>query len=132
MFLHNCPFTPTAAESHAIGGFELIETAMAAALETAYTKEERGVDGTVNYDFANDLMILNLHFAIAEYRNDGSLTLTEMKENYKVDCIRKTMALQGFDIDPLLNYYGLTTASVDGINYMDIEGEDNDFIVEKP
>lgn len=129
-FLKNCVYTPGFSEQDTIGGFELIAPFMLDAVTKAFASEERGADATDTWDLANDIMMCNLHFIIAALEmkrrhNNGTLVFSELAEDYKFDCIRKTMACKGFDVDPLMEFYGLANGGMDGIDFMDIEDGPN-------
>jgi len=120
-------------QSLLFSAYDTIGEDMLTIIEKAYSADQRGKKiGEDLWDQVNDINYLIVYFyIIRNYIIANDLTSTsdinDTKDTYKIDCIRKHFACFGFDIDPLLNVYGIVPGSTLGIDYAELETGDNPF-----
>lgn len=128
MFIPNCLYTPTVTDVLVNGAFDLISPDILELLVNATNGEQYGEDRAQDRQLSVQIIILNLHLQVAHnemvaLNAQGLLDMDALHEKYKIDCIRKTLACKGYDIDPLVDYYGLSPHGLDGVDYMGIEND---------
>lgn len=131
MFIPSCYHEPTISEISTFEAFDLISPAMNALVAKAFAGEKRGKNEDEKWETVNEIMMFNLQMVIAsqdmkkQLAWDGTFDINKIEEKYKINCARKHFACKGFDIDPLLQHYGLTKLGLTGLDFMSLEDSDN-------
>lgn len=105
-------------------------------INKGYKEDQRGKKiADYTWDSVNDINYLILYLFILNDKiiREGSLTgevsesfREELREEYKIDCIKKYFFCKNININPLLELFAVNTDG--GIDYMSIETGNNPFI----
>lgn len=141
MFIRNCDIHLSQLEQMHIDAFKVIDTELKTATGKAYKAETFGktLTSKENWDYAFSLMIFQLLLTIIKARVDDDTnngirkSADDYWNYYMIKCWRKKFNCKGFNINTLLEVYGLdyTTLSISsGIDFDLINSGSNPIIVQ--